>query len=81
MISFSYNNNRYKAAVVKSGLGIRTDYAVRPTDPSIVRKFGRQTLVFRENGQFNCDALIDAQFPDYVDALVNAIRDQDKYEN
>ncbi|GAA4313695.1 hypothetical protein [Compostibacter hankyongensis] len=76
-ISFRYDNSEHSAKVVKSVSASRTDYVVRPVDPSIVQKFGKQMTIFRENNDYNSEHQIDALLVDYFNALVAALREQD----
>jgi hypothetical protein len=42
-----------------------------------VQAFGKQTLIFKEDEQYSCDSKINARRPEYVEALTNALREQD----
>lgn len=77
MISFSYNDQKLTATVTKSSVGARTDYAVRPTSPLIIERFGSEIVLFRENDNFNVNTSQDDSYQDFIDVVATAIRKQD----
>lgn len=78
MIKFSYNDQEFTATVTKSSVGDRIDYAVRPTSPLIISRFGGEIMIFRENNNFAVNTSKDDSYKDFIDVLSNAIRLQDK---
>jgi hypothetical protein len=76
-ILFQYNSKSYKARVVKSAEGNRMAYAIRPKSLVLAKGYGPQTLIFKENNQFSCDSQIGENTPEYVQALVKALKEQD----
>lgn len=76
-ISFQYRSRPYQARVVRNTAPGRVDYAVRPKATLLVREYGRQILIFKENGVFRCTCQVNLNSPEYVQALINAIQDQD----
>lgn len=76
-ISFFYQNSPYYARVVKNRSANRIDYAVRPKATFLVREYGKQTLIFKENGVFRCISQVNLHNPDYIQVLINAIKEQD----
>lgn len=76
-ISFYFNNKMQKAAVLIKQLQAETEYDVRPADPSIVRKFGRQIRIFKAQNIFNTHNHISTDYKEFFNCLVRAIRDQD----
>ena len=79
-ISFHYDNETHRAGVVKSASEEAIEYDVRPITPSIVRKFGKQIIIYRRDEQFNANNHIDDDYRDFFNALVTALRDQDMEE-
>ncbi|GAA4308183.1 hypothetical protein [Compostibacter hankyongensis] len=79
-INFNYDAADHMAVVLKSVTADRTDYIVRPVDPELVLRFGKQVIIFKEHDNYNCGSHVDETFMDFVDALANAIRRQDRYE-
>lgn len=77
-IHFRYNDLEQKAGVLRSNTEKVTEYDVRPIDPSVVRKFGRQIIIFKENEAYNCNNHIDRDYKDFFNSLVNALRDHDR---
>lgn len=77
LISFSYNDQKFTAAVTKSSVGPRTDYAVHPTSPLIIARFGSEIILFRESDNFAVNTSKDDSYKDFVDVIATAIRDQD----
>lgn len=76
-ISFQYQSRPYQARVLRNVAPGRVDYAVRPNAVFLVRAYGKQTLIFKENGVFRCTGQVNLHSPDYVKALIEAIEDQD----
>lgn len=76
-IFFQYRSHPYDAHVLKSTVAGRTDYAVRPVAVFLVREYGKQTLIFKENGVFQCSSELSLHNPDYIRTLIHAIQDQD----
>lgn len=76
-ISFQYRSHPYDARVLKNTAAGRTDYAVRPMAVFLVREYGKQTLIFKENGVFKCASQLHLHNPDYVRTLIHAIQDHD----
>lgn len=76
-ILFKYEGHSYLARVVKSIEGHRTLYAIRPNAILLVRAFGKQTLIFKEDEQYGCESKINARRPEYVKALTKALEAQD----
>jgi hypothetical protein len=76
-ILFQYNSKYYRARVVKSVEGRRMSYAIRPDSLSLAQGYGPQTLIFKENDRFGCEGQINVNTPDYVNALVDALKEQD----
>lgn len=76
MIIFNYNDTEYTATVTKSTVGTKTDYAIRPTSPLIISRFGGHITLFEEDGNFAINTAKDDAYNDFVDVLTNAIRDQ-----
>lgn len=77
LISFRYNDQKCTATVTKSSVGRRTDYAVHPTSPLIIARFGSEILLFREEDNFAVNTSKDDSYQDFVDVIATAIRDQD----
>ena len=78
-ISFQYQSRPYQARVLRNVAPGRVDYAVRPNAAFLVRTYGKQTLIFKENGVFRCLGQVSLHNPDYVNALIEAIADQDRH--
>jgi hypothetical protein len=76
-ILFKYNDRDQKAGVVKSESGDGTEYDVRPIDPTIVQKFGKQIIIYKENENFNTNNHIDEDYIGFFNALVDALKQQD----
>lgn len=76
-ISFQYQSRPYEARVLKNAAPGRVDYAVRPHAAFLVRSYGQQTLIFKENGVFRCTSQLNRNSPDYVQALIDALQAQD----
>jgi hypothetical protein len=76
-ILFEYNRRYYRARVVKSAEGERMSYAIRPNSLSLAKGYGPQTLIVKENNRFSCEGQINVNTPDYVNALVDALKEQD----
>lgn len=79
-ISFRFEEKDLKAGVVKSEKSRGTEYDIRPADPSIVQRFGKQIVIFKENDKYNTDTHIDFDYRGFFESLVEAIKDQDKME-
>jgi hypothetical protein len=77
-ISFTYQNRAQKAGVLRSITGNSTEYDVRPVNPSIVRKFGKQIRIIKNNKNFNTINHIDKDYAEFFNCLVNAIRKEDE---
>lgn len=77
-ISFRYNNMDQKAEVLVSGDPKETEYDVRPVDPAIVRKYGKQIRIFRIKDIYNTRNHIATDYKDFFNSLVDAIRVRDK---
>jgi hypothetical protein len=77
LISFRYNDQKLTATVTKSSVGRRTDYAVHPTSPLIISRFGSEILLFREEDDFAVNTSKDDSYQDFVDVVATAIRDRD----
>jgi len=77
-ISFQYQSQPYQARVLRNAQRGRVDYAVRPNAVFLARAYGRQTLIFKENGVYRCAGTLSVHNPDYVKALIEAIDDQDR---
>lgn len=77
MITFKYNDEEFTATVTKSTAGRRTDYAVRPTSPLIIKRFGSEIILFREENDFAVNTSKDDSYQDFIDVLATAIREQD----
>jgi hypothetical protein len=78
-ILFFYQHGNYAARVIRSSSGKKTMYAVRPRAISLIKGFGPQTLLFSEGGEFGCEGKISLHQPDYIRALVDAIKKEDSY--
>jgi len=76
-ISFLYADEMHRAGVVKSSDDKAIKYDVRPITPSVVKKFGKQITIFREQDAFNTHNHIDDDYRDFFNALVTAIKQQD----
>jgi hypothetical protein len=76
-IIFRFNEKDQKAGVVRSENDDTVEYVIRPIDPHIVQKYGKQVIIFKENGEYNCNTHIDENHRDFFDVLVNALKVQD----
>ena len=79
-ISFQYADEVHRAGVVKSSGSPTIEYDVRPITPSIVRKFGKQIIIYREHERFDANNHIDDDYREFFDALVKALKEQDVEE-
>lgn len=79
-ISFQYADEMHRAGVLKSSEQETIEYDVRPITPAIVQKFGKQITIYRENEHFNANNHIDADYREFFEALVKALREQDVEE-
>lgn len=79
-ISFLYADEMHRAGVVKSCDDQTIEYDVRPITPSIVRKFGKQITIFRQQDEFNANNHIDDDYREFFNALVTALKQQDAEE-
>lgn len=79
-IYFNYEHADHHARVVKTITEHRVDYIVRPVDPSIVQKFGKQMNIFKEGERYQCENQIDDLSAGYFETLVNALKEQDVEE-
>lgn len=73
-VSFLFGNKNEHADVVKSVLGNRTDYKIYPNSPEIIRHFGKEIILFKENDSFSVNTSSDLAYNEYVNAVTNAIR-------
>lgn len=80
-ISFQYDDEMHRAGVVKSSGDEGIEYDVRPITPAIVRKFGKQIILYRRGEKFNANNHIDDDYRDLFSALVVALREQDVSED
>lgn len=76
-IIFRFNEKDQKAGVVRSENDDQIEYVIRPIDPDVVQKYGKQIIIFKENDEYNCNTHIDEDHRDFFDVLVSAIRAQD----
>lgn len=76
-ISFQYKNEVQRAGVVKSLTDQAIEYDIRPINPLIVSKFGKQISIYRINEDFNTGNHIDKDYHEFFTALVTALREQD----
>jgi hypothetical protein len=79
-ISFTFEEKEQKAGVVRSEKDRGVEYDIRPADPSIVRRFGKQIIIYKENDKYTTDTHIDFDYRGFFDSLVGAIKSQDKAE-
>jgi two-component system nitrogen regulation response regulator NtrX len=76
-ITFYFNQEEISALVKKSVVGTRTDYTIRPESSRIIQQFGDEITLFKEDENFSVNTSGDGAFDDYVNAITNAIRNQD----
>lgn len=77
VITFYFNREKINAKVKKSVVGTRTDYIVHPDSAKIVQEFGDKITLFKEDESFSVNISGDETFNNYVNAITNAIRNQD----
>lgn len=77
IISFYFDNENVEADVRKSVVGTQTDYFVNPKSPKIISQYGHEITLFKENENFSVNTSSDRRYNDYVQALVNAILNQE----
>jgi hypothetical protein len=81
-ISFRFEEKDQKAGVVKSekDAGIK-EYDIRPADPSIVQRFGKQIIIYKEKENYNAETNIDFDYRVFFDSLVDALKNQDRVKD
>lgn len=79
-ISFYYDKQHRRARVMRSDTGKTIKYAVRPRDPFIVRRFGKQVTILKEEEEYSSNTYLNKDYTDFFNTLVYAIRLQDKAE-
>ncbi len=73
-ISFSYNNTVHKAVVLMCDTEGCVTYHIRPVDPLIVRKYGRQISIYQEQEVFNTQNQLATEHREFFNCLVVAIQ-------
>ncbi len=73
-IFFRHNNRHQKAGVVKCGTATETEYDVRPVDPSIVRRFGKQIRILKKAEKYFTSNHFASSYKVLFRSLVRAIR-------
>lgn len=76
-IYFLYNSRKYRARVVRSASVDGIIYAIRPFSITLAKWYGPQTLITKRNNHFNCDGRVNGIAPEYINALVAALKEQD----
>lgn len=80
-ISYNYDHKAQRAGVMKSDdEDGQCKYAVRPIDPFIVKKFGKQVTIIKADGNYHSENHIDADYVRFFNALVMALKEQDYIE-
>ncbi len=73
-ISFRYNNESHKAGVLRKVKVKKIEYDVRPLAPVIVRRFGQQIRIIKEQGNFSTGHPVGSVHLDFFHDLVDAIK-------
>lgn len=76
-IFFLYNNRHYRARVVRSASVDGITYAVRPFSITLAKGYGPQTLIIKRNDHYSCDGQVSRVAPEYISALVTALKEQE----
>ena len=76
-IYFFYNSRKYRARVVRSASVDGIIYAIRPFSITLAKGYGPQTLIIKRNDHFSCDGQVSRIAPEYINALVAALKEQD----
>ena len=74
VIIFKYQNRNHKARVMKTESEGAVEYDIRPVTPWVVKKFGKQIRIFRENETFSVPKRVDDEYRELFKCLVDAIR-------
>lgn len=77
MIRFNFHSESYQAKVLQYSANKGVDYAVRPKEPCLVRVYGRQSLIHRQNDRFFYKRTTDASVHEYLRAIVLALRNKE----
>jgi hypothetical protein len=80
-ISFRFEEKDRKAGVVKSEKDGGIEYDIRPADPSIVQRFGKQIIIYKEKENYNAETNIDFDYRVFFDSLVDALKNQDRVKD
>lgn len=80
-LSFRFEEKDRRAGVVKSEKDEGIEYDIRPADPSIVKRFGKQIIIYKEKENYNAETNIDFDYRSFFDSLVDALKNQDQSEN
>jgi len=73
-IHFSYKDQFYNARVVRSPSKNQIEYAVRPFSLSLVRRFGRQTLILKKDKLYSCGSILSSAKSVYIDAIISELK-------